>query len=46
MAKELVTFQRGLPDCSRGYWCRAGRGNFSHMDIVGTAVLMGKVATL
>lgn len=26
MAKELVTFQIGLPDCSRGYWCWAGKG--------------------
>lgn len=46
MAKELVTSQTGLPDCSRGCWCSAGRGNFSHMGRVGLAVWAEKVAIL
>lgn len=25
MAKEQVTFQTGLSDCSGGCWCQAGR---------------------
>lgn len=46
MAKELVTFQTGLPDCSRGCWGWAGRGNFSHMGRIGLTVWAEKVATL